>query len=270
MTLGHRFADRRMSFGSVAERYDAVRPAYPVAAVDAVLEYAGLGRGARALEIGAGTGQATAQFAERGLEVLALEPSPDMAAVARRRFKGTHPSVTVVEAEFERAELPARTFDLVFAATSWHWLSESVRWARTAAALRPGGTVAALWNWPLWRRSPLREEFDRLYRGYGASPATIGPLLEVEPGGKALRDDWLLDAPQPAAFEDVRWSEHHWRAAYTAGEYGALLGTYADHIALNDATNNELMEAITSVIDRHGGSLELEYVTVLLLARRIG
>ncbi len=36
----HRFVDRRLSFGSVAERYDALRPAYPEAAVDAVLDYA--------------------------------------------------------------------------------------------------------------------------------------------------------------------------------------------------------------------------------------
>lgn len=67
--LGER---RRLSFGSVAEQYDRIRPSYPEQLVDDVIAYAGDGLTAagRALEVGAGTGKATLQFAARGLRAL--------------------------------------------------------------------------------------------------------------------------------------------------------------------------------------------------------
>src|SRR5438552_140762 len=69
-------------FGEVAELYDRARPGYPTALVDEVLAFAP--ESPRVLDVGAGTGKATVPFAERGLEVVALQPSVGMAAVARR------------------------------------------------------------------------------------------------------------------------------------------------------------------------------------------
>ena len=65
----------------MADLYDHARPSYPSALVDDVLDYAGAVAAAtvRALEVGAGTGKATALFAARGLNVLAIEPSAEMA-----------------------------------------------------------------------------------------------------------------------------------------------------------------------------------------------
>jgi ubiquinone/menaquinone biosynthesis C-methylase UbiE len=76
---------QRLVFGEVAELYDRARAGYPEALIDDVISFAGGdGPSLRALEVGAGTGKATMGFATRGLEILALEPSADMAAVARR------------------------------------------------------------------------------------------------------------------------------------------------------------------------------------------
>lgn len=77
--------ERRLAFGEVAEQYDRTRPSYPDALVDDVLALAPTDHGAaRALEVGAGTGKATVMFAARGASVVALEPSPEMAAIAER------------------------------------------------------------------------------------------------------------------------------------------------------------------------------------------
>src|SRR6187549_3838365 len=86
-----RFRDRsveeagrlRVTFDEDAERYDRARPGYPTAVFDDLLALAGLGPGARVLEIGCGTGQATVPLAERGCEVVAVELGAQMAAVAR-------------------------------------------------------------------------------------------------------------------------------------------------------------------------------------------
>ena len=72
---------QRLVFGEVAELYDRARAGYPEALIDDVISFAGGdGPSLRALEVGAGTGKATVGFASRDLEILALEPSADMAA----------------------------------------------------------------------------------------------------------------------------------------------------------------------------------------------
>jgi trans-aconitate methyltransferase len=119
-----RFADeQRLAFGQVAALYDRWRPSYPAAVIDAVLEFGALRPPGRVLEVGAGTGKATALLAERGLGVIALELSPDMAQMARMTC-ARYPEVEIVEIEFERWE-PAgsEAVDGVISAAAWHWIS---------------------------------------------------------------------------------------------------------------------------------------------------
>ena len=129
---------RRLSFGGVAELYDRSRPSYPPALVDAVLEFAGAGEGDRALEVGAGTGKATVLFAERGLHVVAIEPSADMAEIARRNT-AAYENVTIEEAEFERWRPDGREFRVLFSGQAWHWVAPDIRYERARAALETGG-----------------------------------------------------------------------------------------------------------------------------------
>jgi SAM-dependent methyltransferase len=90
------------------------------------------------LEIGCGTGHATVGLTQRGWRVLAVELGTEMAAVARRSLVGFL-TVQVVTLAFEDRPLPLRPFDLVFAATAFHWVDPDVRVRKAAAALRVGG-----------------------------------------------------------------------------------------------------------------------------------
>jgi SAM-dependent methyltransferase len=133
----------RGAFDEAAELYDRARPGYPAELFDELERQAGIGPGCRVLEIGSGTGQATLPLAERGCEIVAVELGARMAAVARRKL-ARFPSVEAVTAAFEDWPLPAEPFDLVLAATAWHWLDPAVRARKAAAALRPGGALATI------------------------------------------------------------------------------------------------------------------------------
>jgi SAM-dependent methyltransferase len=113
---------RRLSFGGVADLYDEARPSYPSALVDDVLEYAGAAGATanRVLEVGEGTGKATTLFADRGLDVLAIEPSAAMARIARRNC-AAYDNVTIEETEFEQWRPPGHEFRLVFSGQAWHF-----------------------------------------------------------------------------------------------------------------------------------------------------
>ncbi len=264
------FTDRRTTFDAVALQYDDARPAYPEQLIHTVLTYAGVHEGARALEIGAGTGQATLQFAWRGIGVHAVEPGPAMADLIRERFDGTDLDVTVETADLESAVIQPGAYDLVFAATSWHWLTPVVRWQRVSEALRPGGTVAAFWHVPHWRRTDLRQELDVVYANSGADLTQMGPMADTEIENAAFLRDWVADVHDPSAFNDFRGAEYRWSQRLDAADYTSLLGTYGDHLALDPDVRSRLFEGVTAVIDAHGGQLELHYTTHLMVARAAG
>ena len=140
---------RGLLFGSVAERYERYRRDYPIELVDSVLAYAGRPV-CTALEVGAGTGKATRRFAERGIEVTALEPDAAKAKVLVRVTHGL--PVSPVATTYERFRTESQ-YDLVYSAAAWHWTNPATRWARAVQVLVPGG-VLALFGAPAELKDP--------------------------------------------------------------------------------------------------------------------
>lgn len=257
----------RLSFGSVAARYDAARPVYPRSITDTVLSYAGLPEVARALEIGAGTGQATAEFARRGLNVHALDPSAEMLEILMGKFAGSELSVTAEASDFESAQLGSQAYDLIYSASAWHWLQPRRRWEIVADTLKPGGTLAVFYHVPLWRETPLRIQLDEIYRRSGAPLELMGPMLEINVNVNAFAAEHLLDAPNPELFGDLRAFETEWSVWLRGAEYVELLGTYGDHIGLDPDLRERLFSDIAGLIQANGGRIQLKYKSFLLLTR---
>ncbi|MFP3393901.1 class I SAM-dependent methyltransferase, partial [Brevibacillus sp. SIMBA_076] len=70
------------------------------------------------LDLGAGTGKLTADLTERGLDVAAVDPSPEMLRVLRQRL----PEVDAHEGTAERIPFADAAFGLVLVAQAWHWV----------------------------------------------------------------------------------------------------------------------------------------------------
>ncbi|MEU8820901.1 class I SAM-dependent methyltransferase [Actinoplanes sp. NPDC048796] len=121
-----------LRFDEVPELYDRVRPGYPEALFDDLAGLTGLTPGAPVLEVGCGTGQATRSMAARGWAVTAVEPGPALAGLARHRLAG-FPNVTVETAAFEDWPDRGRRFDVLVAASSWHWIDPEIGRRRAAA-----------------------------------------------------------------------------------------------------------------------------------------
>jgi SAM-dependent methyltransferase len=264
--------ERRLAFGDVAELYDLARPSYPAELVEDVLAFAGATSGDHAVEVGAGTGKATVLFAARGLELVALEPSAEMAAVARRNCAGFE-NVTIEQAEFERWSPGGERLRLAFSAQAWHWVTPDLRYVRAREALEPGGTLAIFWNRPDWESNPIREQVADVYErvvpdlGAGAGPGPMHPAADKRRDWWA---DWGAELAAAPGFERVESRDYRWREEYTTASYLQVLGTHSDHIVLGDDRLKELVGAIGEVLDHHGGTLPLDYVTELWMARAVG
>jgi ubiquinone/menaquinone biosynthesis C-methylase UbiE len=99
--------EQRFTFDQVASLYRASRPDYPEALIDDVLSYAKLKPTDTVLEVGCGTGQATKNFATRGLQILAIDPGPKMVRTARETL-ARFSNVELIEATFEAWPLKAQ------------------------------------------------------------------------------------------------------------------------------------------------------------------
>jgi SAM-dependent methyltransferase len=129
---------KRTSFGAVASEYERARPSYPEAAVDWLVP-----AGAREVaDVGAGTGKLTRALLARGLAVTAVEPSPGM----RETLATALPGVTAVDGAAEALPLADDSLDLLTYGQAWHWVEEGAALAEAARVLRPGGTLACIWN----------------------------------------------------------------------------------------------------------------------------
>jgi SAM-dependent methyltransferase len=254
----------RRRFDEDAERYDRARPRYPAGVFDDLAAFGGLGAGARVLEIGCGTGQATVALAQRGWRVTAVELGANMARVARRNLTA-YPDVEVVTAAFEQWPLPAEPYDAVFAATAYHWLDPTVRVSRSADALRPGGVLATIGTDHI--EGGTVDFFADAQGCYERFDPDTPPGLRLQPAAAIARDDAELVGS--GRFGPVSFIDHEWDVPYTTGTYLDVLLTYSGHRALPEPARSRLLDCLAALIDgRHGGRIVKRYLARLRLARR--
>jgi SAM-dependent methyltransferase len=266
--MTHDRALRRSTFDQAAAQYDRARPRYPAALFDDLAELAGIGPGARVLELGPGTGQATVPLAQRGCRVVAVELGAGLAAVARRNL-ARFPTVEVVTAAFEDWPLPAEPFDVVLAATAFHWMDPAVRVGKAADALRAGGALAIVTTRHIaGGDESFFAEVQACYeRWHPDTPPGGSPPLKTATEIPTSSDE--LDRSHRFGPASVR--RHEWEQAYTTAGYLEVLLTYSGHRALDPRARTGLLDCIAHLIDTvHGGQITKRYMFELRVARTIG
>jgi SAM-dependent methyltransferase len=216
-------------FDRAAESYDRARPQYPSALFDDLERQTGVAAGDRVLEIGCGSGKATRPLADRGLRITCVELGPRLATRAQAAL-AEYPDVEVVRSSFEAWRPPdASPFDLVVAATSWHWIDPGVRYRKAFDLLRPGGHLA-FWSAahvfpnggdPFFRE--LQDVYDEI--GEGLPPDAARPRPGELP-------DQRGEIAATGLYDVVGVKQYDWQVVYDAEGYIELLDTFSGHIAM--------------------------------------
>jgi SAM-dependent methyltransferase len=257
----HRDRERlRETFGSVAELYDRARPEYPAVVFDELAELARLTPGSRVLEIGPGTGQATAELVRRGYAVTAVELSPELAEVARRNV----PEAELVVADFESWEPEEPGFDAVTAFTAFHWIAPELRYAKPARLLRAGGALAVVTG-----RHVLPPDGDPFFSEVQEDYDAVLPHPDNRPPPPPEEvDGWAADLEASGLFVDVVERRHLVTLTYTADSYVAVLGTFSDNLAVPAEQRENLFRRIHArVATRPSGTVTANHLVTLTVGQ---
>ncbi|MCC6719120.1 MAG: class I SAM-dependent methyltransferase [Acetobacteraceae bacterium] len=126
-----------VDFGRAAADYARHRQGFPPVFFARIAAW-GIGQpGQRVLDLGTGTGLLARALAERGCLATGLDPSPDLLAQAR----AAAPDLTWLAGRAEATGLPGGAFDVVTAATCWHWFDRPAAAAEAMRLLAPGGRL---------------------------------------------------------------------------------------------------------------------------------
>jgi len=231
--------------------------------VNALIARANLDSASKVLEIGCGTGQLTRDLAPTNCEIVCLEPSTALAVYARRNLL-LFPRVEVREEFFESFEVAAETFDLLVAATSFHWVDPETRCDRARRALRSGGLIAILTHVHAGR---LTGFFERVQDVYGA----IAPSMlrsDVQGENRKWSDEISAELARGRLFDPLETIAEAWSQRISRDQYLSLLETFSSHRQLPEAQRTRLFTEIGRIIDEEfGGSIEHPYLTTLCMAR---
>ncbi|MGE5654971.1 MAG: class I SAM-dependent methyltransferase [Bacillota bacterium] len=257
-------SEKRATFTEVAELYDRARNQYPDQLFDDLFRLTQMPSGANVLEIGPGTGFATLQVAKRGCSVVGVELGTEMAAVARRKL-AAYPKVEIQVAAFEEWQPSVEPFDLVMAATSFHWLDPEVRYTKAASVLRQGGYLAII-NYRHVAGDDLSfyYQVQACYERYMHSTLANFHVPEV---GELVPDTSELETC--GLFEPPIIRTYITDETYNTEQYIDLLSTYSDHIRLTLEDRSQLFDCIRGLINGQcGGRVTKRYLHEMIMARK--
>jgi SAM-dependent methyltransferase len=231
--------ERSLSFGEEAAAYERGRPSYPPEAIDWLLP-----PGARdVLDLGAGTGKLTVRLVERGLDVVAVDPIPEMLEVLRRSL----PDTPALLGSAEEIPLPDASVDSVLVAQAWHWFDPERAVSEVARVLRPGGRIGLVWN--------VRDERSGWVKD-------LGRIIGKEDDPASRRAVTL-----PAPFTDVERHQVEWTSYLTPQALIDLVASRSYCITSPTEVRTKTLDQVRELLATHPAlanstGLALPYVTV--------
>jgi len=257
-------------FDEVPELYDRVRPGYPDELFADLVTITGMDQDSSVLEVGCGTGQATRSLAALRCSLMAIEPGAGMAELARQRI-AAFGNVTVETSTFEDWDDRGRRFDVLVAASAWHWVDPSVGWPRAHDVLNPGGWMALFGNVVVRRpgEPEVYAEAPDLHERYcPGNPDWGDPPLEEDvrttDGGWGLVENpgHLFGTTIVRWYPTVQW--------FTGDGFADLLRSTSLYRRLHCDIREPLLTAIAERIrTRMGDRAQRRYLSVLRVGQRV-
>lgn len=250
------------TFNTEAKKYEKMRPGYVGELYNDIFDMMNINKDSNVIEIGIGGGQATLPVLKTGCNLIAVEYGENLAQVCCEKFKD-YSNFSAVVGKFEDACFEKNSYDLIYSASAFHWIPEDVGYQKVFNLLKSGGVFARFANHPFKDkgRNGLHEAMQEVYAVY--LPGSLEP--------DEYSEQQAMDRANIAnkyGFVDISYKLYNRTRTFTSKEYIELLGTYSDHIAIEEKNRKSFLSEIEAVIDSFGGQITIYDTIDLQLARK--
>ena len=255
------------TFDTVATKYERFRPGYTDDLYRTLFHYINIDSSSNVVEVGIGGGQATLPILKKGCTLTAVECGENFSKLCEKKFEG-YPNFSVITERFENVSFTEFQYDLVYSASAFHWIPENIGYTKVYAMLKSGGAFARFANHPYCDKGNpvLSAEIEKLYSKYYYQ--YYGKDIKSE---KEYHEEQAVQRAQIAkkyGFIDIRHAMFYRTRIFSAKEYVGLLGTYSDHIAIEEKIRMEFFSKIEEAINKYGGLFTIYDTIDLQLARK--
>lgn len=255
------------TFDTVAATYEKLRPGYTDDLYKRLFEYIAIDHSSHVVEVGIGGGQATLPVLKTGCTLTAVEYGEKFSKLCEEKF-GEYQNFSVITGKFENVSFPNSQYDLVYSASAFHWVPEEIGYSKVYDMLKPGGAFARFANHPYRDKGNpiLSAEIDKLYAKYYYEYYGKENKAETEYSEKQAME--RAQIAEKYGFADIRHAMFYRTRTFSAKKYTELLGTYSDHIAIEEKIRTEFFAKIEETINQYGGTYTIYDTIDLQLARK--
>lgn len=243
--------DLRTTFNTDEYNYDKSRPGYPSELFEDIFDYANLCSGSIVIEIGIGTGQATLPFLQKGCNLTAVELGDRLAGYCKQKFSA-YEKFNIINADFLKADLPEKHFDLILSATAFHWIPKDSGYAKIKSLLKSNSVLALFWNHPFVSNTEDKTNLASMavYQKY--RPNDKPPIQFDE-----SKCQVIINELAHYGFRDIHSKIYRRTRTLTSEEYINLIKTYSDHNALPEQIRFAFEKDMKQAIDEVGGIINI-------------
>lgn len=245
----------KITFGKVSELYHASRVSYPKELVKDVIDLSGIGKSAKILYVGCGSGQASILFAKRGYNITGIEISKDMIAIAKEVCHNYSNAKFQIR-DFEKASFPKESFNLIISGQAWHWVDPKIADKKAHRLLENNGRLAVFWSLQENKKSLFLQKVSKILDKY--HPKSTMHFSEI--AEKKLSSSELFDKPTKKVY--------YARPGFNREKYLKLVLTYSWVQKLSGAESENLTKELKSLLKHEPPNVNIPYKYVLLIARK--
>jgi len=236
------------NFGKAAADYGAFRAGFPESIFDRLANFdVGLS-GQVVVDLGTGTGTLARGFAQRGCDVIGVDPDPRMIAQAKELDRESEVSVAYVQAAAESTGLDSELANIITAGQCWHWFDRSRAIKEAIRVLKPGGKlVIAHFDWlPL--AGNVVEATEKLIQQHN-------PAWHLG-GGQGIYPQWLPGLNE-AGIEGIKTFSYDLTVSYTPEAWRGRIRASAGVAALDEESAQNFDRDLANIISERYSSGEL-------------
>lgn len=267
-------------YKGIAGIYEEVRPTYPQELIQYIIANAKLKPEGRLLEIGAGTGKATIQFAKKGYQIRAIEIGEDMAEILRDKCSN-YSNVTIDVASFEDWNCTEKQqYDVIYSAQAFHWINKDIKYQKCYDLLNDNGYLALFWYKPSGSKFPVTIEIDdkvnrvvdKYTEKYRANSARIAKPERSAHSGVSNNDERKTEIEESGLFHIICELNYTHKIKNTPNQYLKAMKSVPAFASILDGLEENIIKKmdneIEDIINNHGGYVDEEFLYSLYIAQK--